>query len=718
MDRPGERQATRIRLVQEAPFRLGRTDVRPASCEVVIEGSVRTLEPRIMQVLVALARRPGEVVSRDQLVEACWEGLAVSDDAVNRCVSQLRQLAQTPGAGFAIDTIAKVGYRITTPDGGTGPAEAPAPRGRFGLGAKAWLAAGLLVLPAGAGGAWLVARQPADWTIVDRVVIANTAMDERFPDVSADGRLVSYTSTDAAGGRHIYLKNTSGGDALQLTRDPKWEDMAAAISPGADRVAFVRAPRVANGAAATEPCRIMVKPIPDGLERMVGRCEAEPFTTRLSWSHAGDALYFSDRPARPAGSGLRIRRLDLQTGAVTDVTHPQPATADDANATVSPDGSRLAFVRHPAAESSFVYVMDLASGRLTRITSGGFFAYTAWAADGRSLFVFSSLDADIWNYRADGKGKPRRLTTYGRSGRLAAGGDLIAFEDWGRTSYLASVKDGVESLVTSGERYDLTPEYSPDGALAFASQEGPPTLWIARPRDQPRVLVSPPMTFVEDPRWSPDGRTIAFVGIDHGQASIYLVDAESGTISRFASGGGELGAPAWSADGKALIYPQHEAAGWRLWRRGLAAGAKATPISGYGWRHVRTWAGRIYAVREKGPGLWRLDPGAAPVQVAPEPNYDPSEEEDFAHGWTLAGGRLYAVDIAQGVTRATVVSRPIDGGPARVEATNLDWSGGPSRDWYGGITVHPKTGAVVYAKSGRRDNDIAAWRIQKTGPWP
>jgi hypothetical protein len=73
-----------IVLAQAKPFRLGAVDVRPASREIVGPQGREMLEPRVMQVLVRLARAGGEVVTRDQLVEACWDRRFVGEDAVNR----------------------------------------------------------------------------------------------------------------------------------------------------------------------------------------------------------------------------------------------------------------------------------------------------------------------------------------------------------------------------------------------------------------------------------------------------------------------------------------------------------------------------------------------------------------------------------------------------------------------------------------------------------
>jgi DNA-binding winged helix-turn-helix (wHTH) protein len=104
-----------IDLAAEPDFVLGAMTVRPRASEVVLEGAARRVEPRVMQVLVALARARGVVVSRDELLALCWEGVTVSDDAVTRAVGQVRRLAYLAPAAFAVETIPKIGYRLTIP---------------------------------------------------------------------------------------------------------------------------------------------------------------------------------------------------------------------------------------------------------------------------------------------------------------------------------------------------------------------------------------------------------------------------------------------------------------------------------------------------------------------------------------------------------------------------------------------------------------------------
>jgi len=103
-----------IDLAREADLRLGSALVRPSLSEVVTASQTIRLQPRVMQVLVALARADGEVVSRDELLASCWGGLAIGDDAINRCIGRLRRLSEeeAPGA-FTIGTLPRIGYRLS-----------------------------------------------------------------------------------------------------------------------------------------------------------------------------------------------------------------------------------------------------------------------------------------------------------------------------------------------------------------------------------------------------------------------------------------------------------------------------------------------------------------------------------------------------------------------------------------------------------------------------
>ena len=103
----------RTALANHPDVRIGSADVRPSTCEIVGRAGRETLEPRVMEVLLALIEARGGVLSRDALVEACWDGRAVSEDAITRVISKIRRLSEGVAAGdFTIETLSKVGYRL------------------------------------------------------------------------------------------------------------------------------------------------------------------------------------------------------------------------------------------------------------------------------------------------------------------------------------------------------------------------------------------------------------------------------------------------------------------------------------------------------------------------------------------------------------------------------------------------------------------------------
>ncbi len=80
-------------------------------------------------------------------------------------------------------------------------------------------------------------------------------------------------------------------------------------------------------------------------------------------------------------------------------------------------------------------------------------------------------------------------------------------------------------------------------------------LWRSKADGSQKLqLTSPPM-FAFLPRWSPDGKTIAFIGeLPNKAMQIYTVSADGGPPRQVASGSGNLADQTWSPDGTSLIY--------------------------------------------------------------------------------------------------------------------------------------------------------------------
>ncbi len=99
-------------------FELGDLSIDPRLRAVRCGDTSASLEPRVMQVLVLLAQHAGEPIDRDQMIEQCWNGVIVGDDAIQRCIGRLRRLASEIG-GFSIETIPKIGYRLVQENEGS-----------------------------------------------------------------------------------------------------------------------------------------------------------------------------------------------------------------------------------------------------------------------------------------------------------------------------------------------------------------------------------------------------------------------------------------------------------------------------------------------------------------------------------------------------------------------------------------------------------------------
>lgn len=103
-----------IQLVRIEDFLLGSIRVQPSLKKLIGDGNRELeLEPRAMQVLVALHQATHRPVSHDRLIDLCWNGSVVGDNAISRAISQLRKaLSELEARGVEIETVPRVGYRL------------------------------------------------------------------------------------------------------------------------------------------------------------------------------------------------------------------------------------------------------------------------------------------------------------------------------------------------------------------------------------------------------------------------------------------------------------------------------------------------------------------------------------------------------------------------------------------------------------------------------
>ena len=90
----------RIRAL-EAGFQVGGYLAEPRLQRISGDGQEIRVEPRVMDVLERLAEQPGHTVTKEEFMEEVWRETVVTDDALLRCISELRKIFEDdPRAGF------------------------------------------------------------------------------------------------------------------------------------------------------------------------------------------------------------------------------------------------------------------------------------------------------------------------------------------------------------------------------------------------------------------------------------------------------------------------------------------------------------------------------------------------------------------------------------------------------------------------------------------
>ncbi len=620
-----------IELAIEPPFRLRTLEVTPAALEIRRGNDVVTLEPRVMQVLVALHRAEGRVVSREELLELCWEGRIVGDDSLNRSVSQLRK-ALADEDGVSVDTIPRVGYRLLSSVGPQDAVEVPAAslsRPGISFRAKAVASIAVVAICGLAGAIAFQSGAPKNWSASGIRPLTQEAGIEMFPAMSPDGLAVAYTAGPGFWEpRDIYLRNVSVGDAtpVRLTQTPDADEYAPAWSPDGSRLAFLRED-------AAGECSVVIMAPPNGSERIVSKC-ADAYAG-LAWLNP-NALVIENRPA-----GSRARRLvaiDVPSGRARALTNPPPDMLGDGAPTVSPDGRWIAFRRTAALGSDSIHVLDTRTGATKALADGGWKATGfTWANDQRTLFFSSNRGGDFGLWAIDTvRGSAPRRVTLGMLplGRLSADrqGRSIAVETGRIQASLSRIgRDGGQSTpLIAPEGVDWDPDVSADGAIVFASdRNGTNQLWVRRPDGRLLRLTDMNASYVFAPRWSADGGELLFLAVVEGKTDIFSIRADGSRLTRVTSDGAPKGRASWSSNRDQLFFTSVNGSGWHLVRHDLRSG-RSTPVRNTAGIAIIERAGdRLFARRMGVDGIVEIDTASGAIRPLPA-NIDVEAVESWA----------------------------------------------------------------------------------------
>jgi DNA-binding winged helix-turn-helix (wHTH) protein/Tol biopolymer transport system component len=669
-----------ITLIEVPDFELGGLLVRPSLRRVSAAGREDSVEPRVMQVLIALAQAGGTVVSRDGLTDRCWGGRIVGEDAINRCIAKVRKLAElTEPPAFAIETVAKVGYLLNVPHAPIPPQRAigqpPAHQPRAKSRRFVWgLPAVIMIVAAGAAAAfWLVRPQP-HWTVQASHNLLPKLEGETSPRISPNGAMLAYAVNVAGGHGRIFVRNLHGGRALPVSAPDENADSPAWASDNVHLAYVVIDPK--GG-----PCRIMSTIFPGGTPQMLGRCRHLP-ETQIAWQPGAPFLFFKDDFAQSFGA---IFRLNIETGQSEQMSAPRTAETDY-SARISPDGKYLAYIRSRGFPGSALRLRNLADGEERELPCDPDINAVDWAPDSQTLIasVSSMMGSEILAYPIDGAPGYRVYASAATLGRLATGPDgMLAVDVADGRFNLArahTTKLAAPDIVDVAAGVNYWPAFSPDGTLAFVSnRSGETGLWIRKPGREPVELVSAGLTDIARPVWSPDGTRIAYMELWKGTITAHVITAQGENIASFTGPSIGFGMPNWTPDGQHLLIFDRRI--FRAVRVDLRNPADREPVEDKFWDGLQYWRGALYSTRGEKPGIWQLD--GSPRLITANYPAGRSARLAFIGDDVLMPGRRDG-NILQ------ILAQPLKGGEARTAYY------APSADPYTPFAVDPLTGDVIY----------------------
>ena len=405
---------------------------------------------------------------------------------------------------------------------------------------------------------------------VSYVALTDEPGVEGRPSLSPDGKSFVYVSA-ASGANDIYLRRVGGRNPVNLTADSSVDDSQPAFSPDGEHIAF-RSEREGGGIFVMDSTGESVRRLTD-------------FGYTPGWSPDGKEIVVSTDtfiyPTDLAGSGGRLKAIDVRTGTSRDVT-----TEGNAHGPRwSPHGRRIAYwgLRGPSGQRDLWTVRadgSEARGGVEVTKDAALDWAPAWSADGQLLYFASDRGGsmNLWRVAIDeasgrALGAPEPLTTPANwSGAFSLSRDdkRIAFEtlDWRSTLLRAAFDPVAEKIV--GQPVPILRstqpmrdhELSPDGEqVAFTRAGTREDLFVARVDGSQYRRLTDDAFRDRGPGWSPDGKRIAFYSDRGGDYEVWAIRPDGSGLEALTATKRSANFPTWSPDGRSIVYSSTRSSG-------------------------------------------------------------------------------------------------------------------------------------------------------------
>jgi Tol biopolymer transport system component len=249
----------------------------------------------------------------------------------------------------------------------------------------------------------------------------------------------------------------------------------------------------------------------------------------------------------------------------------------------------------------------------------------AWTADSKALIFAGSMSlatSRLWRLPIDGSAETE-LTSFGEGG-LSPTIVGPAGRHGGRMVFMHVVADndiwklpmetgkpGTAIPLIASTKREWDPRYSPDGKkIAFSSDQGGlPNIWVSNADGYELTQVTTLKgTGAGGARWSPDGKQIAFISNVEGQWEIFMVDVQGGSPVRITNNPAHDTAPMWSPDGRWIYFASDRSGSFEIWKTLPKENATAVQVTHHGgYSAIFSADGKtiFYCKKDLAAGIWR-----------------------------------------------------------------------------------------------------------------
>jgi|TARA_R100000541_G_scaffold57181_2_gene67103 TolB protein len=244
----------------------------------------------------------------------------------------------------------------------------------------------------------------------------------------------------------------------------------------------------------------------------------------------------------------------------------------------------IAFVSDRDGNSE-IYMMDVNGDSLKRLTNNESLDFSPdWGKDGASVYFYSKRDGNEEIYSVNTKStEVTRITDHPAKDVLptpSPDGKLIVFmsdrDSLSRNVYVMD-KDGsnIRSL-TKNKMYEESPSWSPNGKnILFTRQLRDSTDNTHAANGEIHIMnadgsnvrrLTNKKGYDSGAKFSPDGKKIAFYGLNDRQWDLYIMDADGSNLVNLTNDSIECYSPDWSPDGEWLVYTAGSKGNYNIWK--------------------------------------------------------------------------------------------------------------------------------------------------------